>query len=122
MRIAIVLVYAALASACANSIAQAERPAVIVNPTAASRAELLSTLQKALNNRPLTLADDALTQDSVLIIEPVRLRDAEGRLLNGRELGMPERFQLVMQESKCILIHERTQQRWVLKRTKCRGK
>lgn len=122
MRIAMVVLSAALTSACANSVAQAERPAAIVNPTAESRAELLSTVQKALNNRPLTLADDALTQDSVLVIEPARPRDAESQLLNGRELGMPERFQLVKQDSKCILIQERTQQRWVLNKTGCQAR
>jgi hypothetical protein len=119
MKLASALLLAALTSACASSAAQVERPAVIVNPTAQSRAELLSAVRKALNGAPLTLADDALTKESLLIIEPARPRDGNGHLLNGREVRMPERFELRTRNSQCVLVRERTQQRWILRKTRC---
>lgn len=115
--VAAVLMTMSLA-ACATPAAQPERPAVIVNPTE-SRSELLDVLRQALNGRPLTIADDALTQDSLLIIERARPSDS-GRLLDGRELEMPERFRLVTHAATCTLIHERTGRSWMLKTARCK--
>lgn len=109
-----------LLAACATPAAQPERPAVIVNPTE-SRTELLDVLRQALNGRPLTIADDALTQDSLLIIERARPSGPGGRLLDGRELEMPERFRLVTNTSTCTLIHERTRRSWMLRTARCKA-
>ena len=56
-----------LLSACAS--AQPEVAAVIDKPTQESRAELAQAVSGALNGAHVTLADDALTKDSVLVIE-----------------------------------------------------
>lgn len=92
---------------------------MLTNPTPAGRAELLRVVQGALNGAPLTLAQDALTRDSVLIIDRTERRDAEGRRLVGREMGRPERFQLFKSGSRCILVHERTGQRRELTSVTC---
>ena len=119
MRTPLCLTLVLLFSACASSIAQADRPAMIVNPTAATRTELLHIVRMALNNAPVTLADDALTQDTVLIIERTPRRDAGGQLLNGRVLEAPERFVLSLSNSHCVLTQESTHRHWVLRQTKC---
>jgi hypothetical protein len=67
----------------------------------------------------VTLADDALTHESELTIEHARLRDAQGRLLNGRDLGRPEHFRLLKVGPDCVLVQERTGQRWTLTHSKC---
>jgi len=108
--------------ACATVSAGRDVPAVITSPTAESRAELLRVVSRALNGAPLTMADDALTRDSTLIIEPVRPRDAAGVLLNGREVGRPEHFHLAKNGPRCVLVHERTGQRFTLASATCAPK
>jgi hypothetical protein len=114
------LLLLALLSACAGSFSQVSQPALIVNATAASRTELLEIVRTALADAPLTLADDALMQASTLLVERVPRKDAAGVLINGRELGMPEQFQLFLRGSRCLLMRERTQQSWYLRHTQCR--
>jgi hypothetical protein len=112
------LAVVSLVAAC-GSIAAEERPALIATPTEQSRAELLSVVTSAFNGRSVTLADDALTRDSVLIVERREPRDAQGRPLDGRVRGTPERFQLVLRGSTCELVRESDGQRWPLTRTDC---
>lgn len=104
-------------TAC-TAVAPLQQPAIIVNP-AESRNELHRVVQQALGDRPLTLAEDALTRQNVLLIETERPRDRMGALLDGRDLGTPERFVLVMRALACELIHERSGRRWTLKTARC---
>lgn len=105
--------------ACQTRSALQEVPALITEPSAESRAELVRVLGLALHGAPLTIAEDALTRDSTLIIEPVRPRDASGVPLSGRELGRPERFRLLKSGSSCVLVQESSGRRWTLTSTTC---
>ena len=96
-----------LAQSCAS--AQPEVAAVVDNPTA----ELAQAVSSLLNGASVTLADDALTHDSELIIEKAR---------TGRDLDKPEHFRLVKQANQCALVHERTGRRVTLAGTACRPK
>jgi len=106
-------------TACATASGREDRPAVLTTPTAASRAELARTLSAALHGAPVTIAADALTRESTLIIERTPPRTASGVPLSGRETGRPEHFRLVKQGSRCVLVHERTGERWTLKAATC---
>ena len=79
-------------SACVAPAATPEGPALLVAPDAQAREELLHAVSSALNGIPITLASDALTTTSMLVIERAPVRDASGQRLSGRELGKPERF------------------------------
>ncbi len=83
---------------------------MIVDPTPESRAALQLAVTDALHVDVL-LAPDALTKDSVLLLEP--------RHMEGRETRPGEKFRLVRQGAQCVLIHERTGQRFVLVQTRC---
>ena len=120
MRILAMMCSALLAAACTSAPAQAGRPALIMHADADSRAELLSVVRAALHNAPLLLADDALTQESFLLIEARQRFDTHGLPVNGRELGRPERFLLSADGKRCVLTQERTGQHWVLARTQCK--
>lgn len=109
-------------AACATGSAKRDVPAVITTPTAESRAELLRVVGRALNDAPLTIADDALTRDSALIIERARPRGSDGTQLDGRERGRPEHFRLVRNGSRCVLVHERTGKRYRLASAACAPK
>jgi hypothetical protein len=99
-----------LLPACATSSTH-EVPALIVNPTPASRAELRLAVQRALHSEPVPLSDDALTRSSLLPIERVPRRDSQGRLLNGLEVGTkPQMFRLVRSGKSCVLIHDDAEQ------------
>jgi hypothetical protein len=107
-----------LICAC-GTLSARQQPAVLTNPTAQSVSELNRVVRNALNGVPVRLAGDALTHDSVLVIDRIQPRDAAGLPLDGRELGKPEHFSLVKQRSHCILIDERTGKRWILSSATC---
>ena len=106
-------------AACATATGRPDLPALLTNPTAESRAELVRAVSGALHGAPITLADDALTRDSTLIVERTRPRTADGVPLSGRETGRPEHFRLVKNGSRCMLVHERTGKRWTLTAATC---
>jgi len=113
------LVVSQLLCACTSSVAQPAVPSIIDKPTAESRAELARVVSEALNGARVTLADDALTRESVLIIERAHPRDANGVPLSGRDFGRPEHFRLVKMGEHCALVHERTGKRTTLASTTC---
>ncbi len=92
---------------------------MVAEPGAQSRAELAAAVSSALGGVPVTLSDDALTRESTLILERARHRDASGVPVQGRETGMPERFRLVKIGAECVLVHERSGQRFILRETTC---
>lgn len=107
-----------LLGGCESLRADQEVPAIITQPTADTRGELVSTVRSALNGAPVTIADDALTRASVLTIERAA-RDATGARLDGRDPGRPERFRLFKKGSACVLVHERTGKRSTLTLASC---
>ena len=98
------LVSIALA-ACATPSRAVDQPAVVVSPSDASRASLQQAVSTALT-RPVTLADDAFTRDSTLVIERAATEDPTGRRIEARERGMPQKFHLVKRGEMCVLIHD----------------
>jgi hypothetical protein len=110
---------ALVVAACKVNAVHEDRPARIVNPSAESRAELRKVVSDMLFGAEVTLSDDALTDSSVLIVERTRIRSLENPPLSGRDLGRPERFQLVTDGTRCVLIHESDQARYELPDTEC---
>ena len=86
-----------LAAACKSSEVRSEVPAYLVDPTTESRAELQLVVSSMLGGRAVTIADDALTTQSMLIIG--------AKHLTGRDLGKPDQFQLLQSGSSCVLVH-----------------
>lgn len=105
-------------AACKNGTMQQEVPAVIHEPTAEARAELQSHVSSALATDVL-LADDALSESSVLIVERRVRRDPAGNRLPGRDLGRPEEFQLLLSGGNCVLVRQSTGERWKLREVNC---
>jgi hypothetical protein len=98
-------------SACKTSDVRTDVAARISNPTAESRAEILHVIGDALDSREVTIAGDAFTESSLLIIEPAHLM--------GRDLRKPEHFQLVLNGLRCVLVHQETGARFELAHTSC---
>jgi hypothetical protein len=115
------LLATAIFASCTTLAAKGDVAALVVNPSAATRAELMSLISKALDGAPVTLADDAFTRDSTVIIERARITNAQGLRLQGRELQPPAHFKLVKSGRRCVLVQEETGKRSSLRTTRCKA-
>jgi hypothetical protein len=108
-----------LAAVClvACRTASPDLPALVTSPSPESRAEVTRTVSLALNGAPL--AEDALTREDTLVIERAHPRSLEGAPSTGRETERPERFRLVKNGGRCVLVHEATGRRYTLTATSC---
>lgn len=107
-------------ASCKASPQAEEQPAVIANIEPKASVELNQVVAGALGRESVILADDALTQTDRLIIERKKHQSIEGGVLVGRSYEMPQQFRLVIKDSVCILIHEKTEKRYPLKQVSCR--
>jgi hypothetical protein len=116
---ALSLVAAGVAPAACGTLSAQEQPAVIAAHTEQSRAELARVVSEAFNGQPVTLADDALTRESVLMIERRTPPGPQGRAATGRTLEAPEQFRLVLRGTRCVLVHVADGREWELAETQC---
>ena len=114
-----VLLLTLLLPGCGNSVEKRESAAVIVNPTAESRAELERIIAAALNRVSIILADDALTLDSELIIDRKAPQNLQNNWVMGRRIEKPHRFYLKTEDKNCFLVQESNNNRWLLKNAQC---
>lgn len=103
---------------CQTVASDYDQPARISNPTDASRAALQRVVNAALHTE-VTLADDALSDTSVLIIERSPPRSMNSPPAQGRIMDAPIQFHLVLNGGDCILIDQRDESRHVLEETDC---
>jgi hypothetical protein len=115
----LLLVPAGFLAGCLSNSIQADQPARVVGSTPESRAELQRVVSTALQVDEVTLAHDALKESSWLVIERSRVRNLDNAPLQGRDLGRPERFQLVLSGHRCVLVRERDGSRYTLLETAC---
>lgn len=108
-----------LVAACAAPSIQADVPALLVNPGAETRLEIEQSISAALEGAEVSIAADALTRDSQVIIERGLQRSIGQPAEMGRNLGRPNHFQLVIDGPQCVLVHQETGLHWILKKTKC---
>lgn len=103
---------------CQTMATDDDVPALISNPSSTSRAALQQVVNDVLGTE-VTLADDALTSSSMLIIERKPPGTTQGRLATGRNMEPAIQFRLVMNNSDCILIDTRDETRYPLENTTC---
>jgi hypothetical protein len=96
-------------------------PAWIINPDGESRAALQFAVNEALNT-DVALAEDALTDSSLLTIERYQSDSLEGQAAQGRNMDMPIRFRLVISGGDCVLIDQRDESRRMLENTNCEAR
>jgi hypothetical protein len=108
-----------LATACREPEDQVAVPALLTNPGPESRQEIEMVVANALNGAKVTLADDVLTKNSVLVIERGMQRAIDRPPELGRDLGRPYRFQLVSDGSECALVDQQDGRRWTLTGVEC---
>jgi hypothetical protein len=116
-RVAVILAAAALCG-CQAIGADTERPARIVDADDASRAALQAAVNEALG-REVRLANNALTDSSLLVIEISPPQSLDKPLPTGRDMTKPLRFQLLKSGSDCVLVNMQDDSRQVLADTRC---
>ncbi|MBB3059642.1 hypothetical protein [Microbulbifer rhizosphaerae] len=110
----------ALLVACNSQPARGgEKPALIAGATLESRAELQRLVSEALHGAPVTLAEDAFTRESTLIIERNPPQNLQQRPLQGRDMDRPKKFRLLLSGERCWLERESDGERWELLQAKC---
>ncbi len=103
---------------CQTLASGEDMSARITNPSDHSRAALQNAVNDALNT-DVALADDALTDSSVLTIERHPPRNMQSPPAQGRNMDTPIQFRLVLNGSDCVLIDQRDNSRYVLEKTTC---
>jgi hypothetical protein len=104
--------------ACRTVATEHDKAARIIHADDASRAALQRAVNDALNT-DVTLADNALTESSLLIIERSPPRSMQGVPAQGRNMDAPIQFRLVINGDDCILIDQRDRSRHNLENTTC---
>ncbi|KAF0808071.1 hypothetical protein A6D6_00461 [Alcanivorax xiamenensis] len=108
-----------LLGACQSQPADGDTPALL-SGTEAGRLELREKIRTALSaNGPVLLADDALTRDSLLVIERAQHRDLRRPPLNGRDPRRPETFRLLLNNQRCWLERLGDGKRWEMMEASC---
>ena len=95
-----------------------DKPARIVNPDDASRAVLQDVVNTAFGTN-VTLADNALTDSSLLTIERSPRPTMENPNPLGRNMEMPFQLRLYINGNDCILVDQRDNSRYMLEKTTC---
>ena len=98
------------------------QPAVLVNPSAKITRHLSQQVSEMLGGRKVTLAPDALTTTSSLILDqrPIRSIAAPNPLI-GRAYSKPDHFLLSLTYNRCVLTHKESGQSVYLKGVKCKA-
>lgn len=134
------IVPASLIVAACQGTGPADEPAedvraVITERTPAGIAALRGAIETALPGRRILLADDALEESSLLVVERRGYRRLEGSPVTGVPDQTPQRFRLVLADGPssprrpaaaarpeaCELVHLNTGKRYPLPTTRCRA-
>jgi hypothetical protein len=114
----LILLVLLVSTGCRTAAMAESGPAVLVEPSAQTRAVLQRLISAALG-ADVTLSERALTDSHLLVIERKRHVDADGTRILGRDLGAPERFMLILDREECLLEYARTGDRWPLPGAVC---
>lgn len=76
-------------------------------------------LTAATGQADVRLAEDALQQDGVLLLERRPRSDPMGHRVPGRDLGAPSRFQLFIVDGRCLLRQADVDRSWTLEQARC---
>jgi hypothetical protein len=107
-----------ISAACQTFTKGYDKPARIINPDDASRAALQETVDSAFGTR-VTLADNALTDSSLLIVERSPRPTMENPNPLGRNMETPFQLRLYANGPDCVLVDQRDRSRYVLANTNC---
>jgi hypothetical protein len=95
-----------------------DRPAVLVAPDSASRAEVERVAAAAAGVATVTLGADALLSSNLLVLERSPAGPA-GRAATGRTLESPIVLELVLRDTRCTLVRQSDGRAFELRVARC---
>lgn len=117
----ITLVACLVISACQSNTAGFMQAALLLNPGPDVTQEIREAVTDFTSFSSVQLSERDLTHSSVLVVERQRRMDDKGDVLQGRDLEMPFRFQLVTYEGRCWLMQLPSGQRHWLQKAQCKS-
>lgn len=118
-RVVLTLIAANLCWGCATHASSDDVAAVITNASSQTHDEIRRVISTQLNGAPVTIAPDALTKDSFVVIERQPVHDQRGLLVDGRDTSRPEIFDLRKKGRLCTLVQRRTEKHITLALARC---
>ncbi|MFC4653811.1 MULTISPECIES: hypothetical protein [Rheinheimera] len=112
-------VAALLLSACQHQVQAEQQAAVLLETSAQVRQEIQQAIQQAIGGDPVKLADNVFLFESEIWIENAVLRDEKGRPLDGRIQNAANLFQLKLENGRCVLRHNKSNQNFELQSAHC---
>lgn len=113
------LLSAGLLLVACQSTGQPLVPALLNQPSAEERTLLEKAVEELLGRR-VRLSETALTESSLLLLEPQGGTGIDGLLLDGRRQEPPERLRLYLWGDQCLLEHEASGKRQRLQSLNCK--
>lgn len=95
------------------------QPALLNTPAVEQVKSLLSNLTGANIG---ALKDDVFINSSTLTLSPPNINDANGNPIMGKQLGMPDQFELLTDGKQCVIRYKNTQQQIVAPQLSCKVK
>ncbi|TMO25609.1 MULTISPECIES: hypothetical protein [Pseudoalteromonas] len=77
-------------------------------------------IARLMHSKPIAVANDAFINSSVLVTDSMSVVDAQGNPMMGKQLAMPERFELLIKNSMCFVRHLDSKATEPLPLVKCR--
>ena len=62
-------------------------------------------MARLMRSNPIAVADDVFMQQSVMVVDNVNKSDGMGNPIMGKQLNMPDRFELLIKNNTCFLRH-----------------
>ncbi|MDC3190356.1 hypothetical protein NQU96_11440 [Pseudoalteromonas elyakovii] len=62
-------------------------------------------IARLMHSKPIAVADDAFINSSILVTDSMNVLDAQGNPIMGKQLAMPERFELLIKNQMCFVRH-----------------
>lgn len=77
-------------------------------------------LARLMRSNNIAVADDVFTNRSLMVVDNVTKTDALGNPIMGKQLNMPDRFELLIKDNLCFIRHLDSKATELLPNVKCR--
>lgn len=91
--------------------------ALLIEPNSNEAAKAIKQL---LHNSQVQLAEDVFVTSSTVTLEQLNLTDAQGNPIMGKQLNMPDQFELMIKGSQCFIRHIDSKATIELKQVRCK--
>ncbi|ATG79332.1 hypothetical protein AOR04_15630 [Pseudoalteromonas sp. 1_2015MBL_MicDiv] len=91
--------------------------ALLVEPNSKAVAEVIALL---LHSQQIQLADDVFLTSSTVTLDKLNQKDTLGNPIMGKQLNMPDQFELMIKDEQCFVRHLDSKATKVINDVNCR--